>query len=1118
MAYTQTAITNALLDTTRGTNTLVNDLARRRLYDSAVQEFNAKDRRPKINFSKAVNEAQTLIATNAYPEFQINFYNTQNAVHSLAGGLRMLELEYLMMQVPYGSTTYDIGGNFAAHMFKGRSYVHCCAPNLDIRDIMRHESQKDSVDLYLSRLKNSAKSIPHFQFEAFRRYAEYPQDVICNNKFQECERGSLECSNVKTYAISLHSLYDIPWNELGPALLRKNVHTCFAAFHFSEELLLENSRVSLDEIGAVFTRDGEMVNFSFLGESTLDYTHKFSNILAYVCKTYFVASSTEVYIKEFMVTRVNTWFCKFTRVNTLFLHKSVHSTSIDHDQLAEAIEDAWMKKKSLALVQAERVFIRDSATVNFWFPSFKDKVLIPLFDISIETGKRTSSEVMVSRDFVYTVLNHIKTYQQKALTYNNVLSFVESIRSRVIINGVTARSEWDVDKSILQSLAMTFFLQTKLATLKDELLISKFDLGPKSAKDYIFQEISNAVSAFFPSIKERLIANKIIVTSEKALEIHVPDLYVSFHDKLLLEFKKCVEMPTIDITKELSEAESMYIALSELSVLKTHENFDVELFSKMCIDLDVNPTQAAKVIVAVLSGTGGLSLTFKEPTEKNVADALPKNSCVDMCMTSNVDPTEKVSFASSARTGKIPVLGGLCEEKIPDDNTSDQLLHCVSDYHMKTVESVQMKKMASIVYTGSIKVQQMKNYMDSLSASISATVSNLKKLLLDVVSTDATQSDKVGVYDVNSKNWLIKPTKDSHAWGVVQKTDRKCYIVLLSYDEGKMICDSDWVKVAVSTETLVYSDMAKLKTLQATLKDGEPHVSTAKVTLVDGVPGCGKTAEILERVNFDTDLILVPGKQAAAMIRKRANASGSTIATHDNVRTVDSFLMNYCKSTGSVIYKTLFIDEGLMLHPGCVNFLVSLSFADEVFVYGDTQQIPYINRVQNFPFPAHFAKLEVDHTVKRRTTKRCPADVTHFLNSRYDGNVTCVSDTRRSVSQEMLVGSALMNPVGKPLNGKILTFTQADKHTLLERGYKDVNTVHEIQGDTFEQVNVVRLTATPLTIISRDSPHVLVALSRHTKSFKYYTVVLDPLVSVVRDLEHVSDFLLDIYKVESGAL
>lgn len=44
------------------------------------------------------------------------------------------------------------------------------------------------------------------------------------------------------------------------------------------------------------------------------------------------------------------------------------------------------------------------------------------------------------------------------------------------------------------------------------------------------------------------------------------------------------------------------------------------------------------------------------------------------------------------------------------------------------------------------------------------------------------------------------------------------------------------------------------------MRDGEPHEFIVKMVFVDGVFGCGKIKEILERVDFDEDLILVPGK------------------------------------------------------------------------------------------------------------------------------------------------------------------------------------------------------------------------------------------------------------------
>ena len=58
-----------------------------------------------------------------------------------------------------------------------------------------------------------------------------------------------------------------------------------------------------------------------------------------------------------------------------------------------------------------------------------------------------------------------------------------------------------------------------------------------------------------------------------------------------------------------------------------------------------------------------------------------------------------------------------------------------------------------------------------------------------------------------------------------------------------------------------------------------------------------------------------------------------------------------------------------------------------------------------------------------------------------------------------------------------------------------------VQGETYADVSLVRLTPTPVSIIARDSPHVLVSAVKTHKIPKYYTVVMDPLVSIIRDLE-----------------
>ena len=78
---------------------------------------------------------------------------------------------------------------------------------------------------------------------------------------------------------------------------------------------------------------------------------------------------------------------------------------------------------------------------------------------------------------------------------------------------VTARSEWDVDKAILQPLSMTFFLQTKLAALQDDIVMGKFRCLDKTTSELIWDEVGKFFGNVFPTIKERLVSRKILDVS-----------------------------------------------------------------------------------------------------------------------------------------------------------------------------------------------------------------------------------------------------------------------------------------------------------------------------------------------------------------------------------------------------------------------------------------------------------------------------------------------------------------------------------------------------------------------------------------------------------------------------
>nr|WDS52185.1 MAG: 128 KDa putative replicase [Opuntia virus 2] len=1079
---------------------LIKQFAERRVHDEVVESAKFQDRRPKYVFSRVISQDATRVVTDSYPEFRVSFSNTVNSVHPLAGGLRGLELEWMMMQVPFGHLTYDIGGTFSAHLLKGRDYVHCCSPALSMRDLMRYQSQAQSLECYMAK----RHTLPEFQRPAFELYSNSPRHIHCFDRFQECTLQAPD--GVKPFAVALHSLYDIPVEEFAPALLRKNVECCYAAFHFSEDLLLDEEFCSgeLDPIGGRFERDGDRLSFYFKDESTLVYEHSFKNVIGYVLRTFFVASSRYVYMKEAMCTRVNTMFMKFVKVDTFQLHRSCFSHQIDTDALISGMNDSWELKRSLMLQSASRNIFKDKAKVHVWFPGLRNKLLVPIFrGIVSRPGKVKKGNLLIDAEFFHTVSNHVRTYQGKQLTYESVLSLIESLRSRIVINGTTVRSEWQLDKSVLQDFAMSIFLITQLKRLQDEQVLASF----KNVNHDMMGNLKATVSEWFknsvPNLFGFLLDNKLIVNNEKKLEVRVPDEYRSFEDYCTVHYGNSCDRPDVSVDEVVRNSDTALAAASVISEISSKPAVDLQQFMDFCNEHQIDAMHVATILKGLEDGVLGISMKSSV-----VPDVDPVKTTVSVDSPSASTPTVTSEL--------VPLHNEMIGEYnfwFPDEDGEPVDLN---HFHGMSATPLLKVQKAAVIYRGSVRQRQMLNFLDYLSATLCATTNNLKLMLQGNWKKSDASPDSRGLYDCINCKWILPPPEKGHCWGVVVTTSGEFKIVILHYENNEPIVELGWKTLAVSSDTKLFTAMKQLSVLRACLHDNVPPEPLATVTLIDGVPGCGKSKEIIESADLVNDLVLTPGREAVSMLRRRFNSHyGRPVATKENVRTIDSFTMNPKPRT----FKTLWIDEGLMVHPGLINFCIVLSQASSVKVFGDRKQIPFISRVFEFDYPLELRNIVCDSVENRDVTRRCPLDITSFLAKQYDRGVLSTSSVSHSVSVDSVKGAAVFDPVSKPLEGKIVTFTQSDKLLLQRKGYKDVNTVHEIQGETFPKVHLVRATSTPISIISqRDKPHIIVALSRHTQCLVYHTVVQDVLCSVIKELSGVGDFLLELYSVSSGSI
>nr|QHA33750.1 polyprotein [Atrato Virga-like virus 5] len=261
--------------------------------------------------------------------------------------------------------------------------------------------------------------------------------------------------------------------------------------------------------------------------------------------------------------------------------------------------------------------------------------------------------------------------------------------------------------------------------------------------------------------------------------------------------------------------------------------------------------------------------------------------------------------------------------------------------------------------------------------------------------------------------------------------------------------------------------------------------SRVKFHFIQGVPGCGKTTYILKNVKSG-DLILTSTREGRKDVEDRLKTPNVL------VKTVHSFLIN-SSSSASVVW----VDEFLMRHYGEILAVAIASRCSIIKLIGDKAQIPYFNRCPSFLLSFYNSTEYVEVSQTLNISYRCPVDVAYLFRSSYDGKFSSASKVVRSMSCKLINNISEIDTSG---NVKFLVFKKADRQTLLENGFKNVNTIGETQGLEFENVALVRLSKIEVEEIFLKAEQQLVGCTRHRKNFCYYSVVRDPLFKRIESL------------------
>lgn len=341
------------------------------------------------------------------------------------------------------------------------------------------------------------------------------------------------------------------------------------------------------------------------------------------------------------------------------------------------------------------------------------------------------------------------------------------------------------------------------------------------------------------------------------------------------------------------------------------------------------------------------------------------------------------------------------------------------------------------------------------------------------------KNDKVnyGLYDFKSRTWVIR-----------QRNKPKDQEYKMCHD-GQGFKEFEPNNKNISNSLVIVSDATELMLdgpMYDVLRQIKPSdVKVKDLQLISGVAGSGKSTEIMRKATTG-ELILTSTKESRRDLTNRLKLLKKSI----EVKTIDSFILNaQCHD-----YSVVWIDEALMRHAGDIVAVSLKSRCDKLILFGDTAQIPYICRVPSTTVRYHLIPpmIPKECVSYRNISHRVPMDVACIIKTLYEPmDVKTTNIVRRSVNLVICYDiGALPNLKGI----KCLTFKQAEKQALLAAGY-DVSTVHEYQGSAAEHIAVIRLSTLPQEHIFLTDAHALVAITRHMKSFTYYTPVTSDALS-----------------------
>nr|AXP79048.1 replicase [Alfalfa mosaic virus]QEQ43442.1 replicase [Alfalfa mosaic virus]UJQ84809.1 MAG: P1 protein [Alfalfa mosaic virus]UZP16987.1 hypothetical protein [Alfalfa mosaic virus] len=1052
----------------------------------------------KISFSLDATQ-QNILRAN-FPGRRIVFSNSSSSSHCFAAAHRLLETDFVYRC--FGNTVdsiIDLGGNFVSHMKVKRHNVHCCCPILDARDGAR------LTERILS-LKSYVRKHPEIVGEA-----DY-----CMDTFQKCSRRA-------DYAFAIHSTSDLDVGELACSLDQKGVMKFICTMMVDADMLIHNEgEIPNFNVRWEIDHKNDLIHFDFIDEPNLGYSHRFS-----LLKHYLTYNAVDLGHAAYRIERKqdfggvmvidltyslgfvpkmphsNGRSCAwYNRVKGQMVVHTVNEGYYHHSYQTAVRRKVLVDKKVLTRVTevAFRQF-RPNADAHSAIQSIATMLSSSTNHTIIGGVTLISGKPLSPDDYIpvaTTIYYRVKKLYNAIPEMLSLLDKGERLSTDAVLKGSEGPT-WYSGPTFLSALDKVNvpgdFVAKALLSLPKRDLKSLFSRSATSHSERTPVQDESPVrctdGVFYPirMLLKCLGSDKfesVTITDPRSNTETTVDLYQSFQKKIETVFSFI--LGKIDGPSPLISDPVYFQSLEDVYYAEWHQGnaIDASNYARTLLD-DIRKQKEE-------------SLKAKA---KEVEDAQKLNRAilqVHAYLEAHPDGRKIEGLGLSSQfIAKIPELAIPTPKPLPEFE--------------KNAETGEILR----INPHSDAILEAIDYLKSTSANSIITLNKLGDHCqwttkgLDVVWAG---DDKRRAF-IPKKNTWVGPTARSYPLAKYERAMSKDGYVTLRWD-GEVL-DANCVR-SLSQYEIVFVDQscvfASAERIIPSLEKAlglEAHFS---VTIVDGVAGCGKTTNIKQIARSsgqDVDLILTSNRSSADELKETIDCSPLTKLHY--IRTCDSYLM----SASAVKAQRLIFDECFLQHAGLVYAAATLAGCSEVIGFGDTEQIPFVSRNPSFVFRHHKLTGKVE---RKLITWRSPADATYCLEKYFYKNKKPVKTNSRVLRSIEVVPINSPVSVERNTNALYLCHTQAEKAVLKAqthlKGCDNIFTTHEAQGKTFDNVYFCRLTRTSTSLTTGRDPingpcHGLVALSRHKKTFKYFTIAHDSddvIYNACRDAGNTDDSIL----------